>query len=212
MIHRRGLFGSLALAGILSLSSASALAAGGDWIVRAGATNVNPNADSDTIPGTGSEVDIDDAWAMGFTISYFFTDNWAVELLGSTPFEHTIEGDGGALDGVDVVDITHLPPTLSAQYHLPFDNGFKPYGGLGLTYFWILDEDSQISGVDVSVDNAWGVGAQLGADYNVTSNWLINADVRYIWLDTEADVEGVVDDLEVDVDPWVFTLAVGYKF
>ena len=213
MINTWGLLGRLALAGVLSLGGGSALAAGGDWMVRVGGTNVNPNADSDEIAGTGSEVDIDDAWAVGFTISYFITDNWAVELLGSSPFEHTIEGDGGAIDGVDVSEIKHLPPTLNIQYHLPFDNGLKPYAGAGLTYLWIFDEDNEVDGLDVDVDSTWGPGVQAGVDYNFTPNWLVNADIRYMWLDTDADISGIVnDDIDVDVDPWVFTLAMGYRF
>ena len=82
----------------------------GDWIVRAGAAMVDPNDDSSTIsvsglggavPGTGVGVDSDTQ--LGLTIAYMLTDNWAVELLASTPFEHDISAKG--LGGFNVSEV-----------------------------------------------------------------------------------------------------------
>ena len=54
----------------------------------------------------------------------------------------------------------------------------------------------------------------MGFDYEIDDKWLINASARYIAIDTTAtftvaDVKGSVD---VDIDPFVYTLSLGYKF
>ncbi len=69
---------------------------------------------------------------------------------------------------------------------------------------------------DLKLKNSWGLAAQIGLDYQLDEKWLINASIRYIDIDTTAtfkatalEVKGKVD---VDIDPWVYTLSVGYKF
>lgn len=59
---------------------------------------------------------------------------------------------------------------------------------------------------------------QIGADYMLTDNILINAQARYIDIDTRATVEnnavapGTRAKVNVDVDPFVYMVGVGYKF
>lgn len=211
MSHRI-LAGSAALLAALAFSGTAA-AGQGDWMVRVGASTVAPDVSSDEIDVVGGEADVDNDTQPSITITYFLTDNWAVELLGALPFTHMIEADGGALDGTDLVEIDMLPPTLSAQYHFLPDNNIRPYVGAGLTYFWVLDENQKQGLVDVEVDDAFGLAAQVGVDVDLNPRWFVNADLRYISLSTEADISGAVNqNLDVDLDPWVYTLAVGYKF
>lgn len=203
---------SIALLAALAFSG-SASAGQGDWLLRVGASNVSPDSSSDQIDVVGGEAEVDDDTQLSLTVSYFLTDNWAVEVLGALPFTHMVSADGGALDGTDLVEITMLPPTVSAQYHFLPSNNIRPYVGAGLTYFWVLDEKQKQSLVDVKVDNSFGVAIQAGVDVDVHQNWFVNADIRYINLSTEADISGAVNQtLDVDINPWVYTLAVGYKF
>ena len=59
---------------------------------------------------------------------------------------------------------------------------------------------------------------QLGADYMLTDNIMINAQARYIDIDTRAYVDnnavagGTRAKVNVDVDPWVYMVGLGYKF
>ena len=67
----------------------------------------------------------------------------------------------------------------------------------------------------MSLDNSFGLSAQVGMDYNIDKKWHINASVRFIDIDTEAsfnvgDAKGSVDSIEID--PWVYTVSVGYTF
>lgn len=219
---------TLAIATGAALAGSTAFAAAGDWIVRGGVTAVSPNEDSDAIfaselapePVAGSEVSVDSNVRPSFTIAYMLTDAIAVELIGAFPFEHEISGAGTAGVYGELAEVKHLPPTVSLQYH--FNMGaFKPYVGAGLNYTVFFDEkitnaDLKSLGYDdIELDDSFGYALQVGADYDIGNGWLLNADVRYIDIETEAElkgdgVTGYVDD--VKIDPVVYTLAIGKRF
>ncbi|NNF96933.1 MAG: OmpW family protein [Halobacteria archaeon] len=207
----------LSLVGLVSLAlvSTTALAVeAGDWIIRGGITVVSPNSDSSEVPGIpGSKVEVDDGTALGINFGYFFTDNWAIEVLLATPFTHDIKGSGSISSLGKIGEIEMLPPTVNAQYHFMPQSSIKPYVGAGLTYFLVLDESTSgaLAGTTLNVDNSLGVGVQAGVDFMLDQHWLINLDLRYIALETDASVGGG-SKFDVTVDPWVYTLAVGYKF
>jgi outer membrane protein len=73
-----------------------------------------------------------------------------------------------------------------------------------------------LTGTKIKIDSdSWGLVAQAGFDINLEDGWLINADVKYIQMDTdvEAKIGGnwtKIDDL--DVNPWVFGIGIGKKF
>jgi outer membrane protein len=55
----------------------------------------------------------------------------------------------------------------------------------------------------------------VGGDIMINERWLFNVDVRYIDLQTDATltIDGVAEDpIALDVNPWVYSLNVGYKF
>ena len=59
---------------------------------------------------------------------------------------------------------------------------------------------------------------QVGADYMLTDNIMINGQVRYIDIDTTAYVDnnavagGTRAKVDVDVDPFVYMVGLGYNF
>ena len=59
---------------------------------------------------------------------------------------------------------------------------------------------------------------QVGADYMITDNIMLNAQFRYIDIDTRATVEndavapGTRARVNVDVDPFIYMVGLGYKF
>lgn len=228
----------LSIAAVLSagLVSTEALAfEAGDWVVRAGATQVNPQESSSPLALDGAileaplngKLGVDSDTQLGLTAEYMLSNNWGIELLAATPFSHTATvTDANALQGLDVADVKHLPPTLSAVYHIDTGNNFKPYLGIGVNYTIFFEESitSQadaaftslgLTGGDVELDDSWGLSFQFGADYLISENWLLNASVRWIDIDTEAKVKfdnGSRVTSDVDVDPYVYTVSVGYKF
>ncbi|HRL93028.1 MAG TPA: OmpW family outer membrane protein [Pseudomonas sp.] len=222
---------SILAASLLALAVASPAAHAfkeGDIIVRAGAITVDPHEDSSDINagGTdiaGSKATLDSDTQLGLNFAYMVTDHVGIELLAATPFSHSVgvKGVAPSLDG-SLGDIKHLPPTLSAVYY-PLETGsaFQPYVGLGLNYTWFFDteltssaEGRGFSGLDL--EDSWGLAYQVGADYMLTDNIMLNAQVRYIDIDTTGTTYlggGTVKvDVDVDVDPFVYMVGLGYKF
>lgn len=207
-------FSKTLLAAALALGGGTALAAQGDWIVRAGWAYVDPDAESDNnilgIPG--AEVDVDSASSLGITIGYMATDNIGVGLLGAWPFEHDIEGDGSISSLDDVAEIKHLPPTLTVQWHFLPEKKVRPFLGAGVNYTHFFDEDTKgaLSGSDIDLDDSWGYAFEGGVDIDITDRVFIGAQIWYINIETEADVDG--SEFDVDINPWVYMLSVGTRF
>lgn len=206
----------------------------GDIIVRAGATVVAPNDDSSLVKlngstlslgGGNSTLGVNNDTQLGLTLTYMFNDHWGVELLAATPFTHIAKGQG-ELAGLDVAKSDQLPPTLSAIYYFSSDQALKPYLGAGLNYTVFFNEDltseadSTLAGLgltqgNVTMDSSWGLALQVGADYEINNNWMVNASVRWIDIDTKATIDfagGNQITADVEIDPWVYTFALGYRF
>ena len=73
--------------------------------------------------------------------------------------------------------------------------------------------------VKVSTENSWGYAFQAGVDYDINDKWFLNADVKYIDISTAAKLgvnggvnAGAVLNVDVDVDPWVMGVGIGYRF
>jgi len=163
---------------------------------------------------------------LGLNFAYMLTSHVGIELLAATPFEHDVKIKGTALGAANgkLGTLKHLPPTLSVVYY-PLDNKspFQPYVGAGINYTWIYDEHvgsraSEAGFSNFKAENSWGWAAQIGADYMINDKWMINAQARYIDISTKATVEnnavapGTRAKVNVDVDPMVYMVGIGYKF
>jgi outer membrane protein len=68
-------------------------------------------------------------------------------------------------------------------------------------------------GAGIHIDrNMWGPALQAGLDVNLQDKWLLNVDVKKIWLNTDvfSNPSTKIDDL--DIDPWVVSFGIGKKF
>jgi len=184
----------------------------GDILLRVGAAGVYPDTSYDKDDLGGAGVDVQEAWSLGITFGYMVTDNIGIGVLGAWPFEHDIDGDG-ALPSKKVGSTKHLPPTVTAQWHFNTGSNFHPYVGAGINYTYFFDEetDGVLKGVDMSLEDSWGLAGEVGLDYELQDNWLVSGQIFYIDIDTTADLKGV-GELDVEIDPWVYMLSVGKKF
>ncbi|MFJ3525013.1 OmpW family protein [Pseudomonas sp. NPDC090203] len=202
----------------------------GDIIVRAGAARVVPNEDSGNVKldGTkvaGTKATADNSTQLGLTFAYMLSDHVGLELLAATPFSHTIgvKGLGPGLDG-KLADVKQLPPTLSLQYY-PMDSSskFQPYAGIGLNYTKFFNNDltgerKQQGFSNLKLKDSVGLAGQIGMDYMLTDRVMLNASIWYIDIDTKATVDGPSalsvgkTKVDVDIDPWVYMVGLGYKF
>ena len=182
----------------------------GNWLFRIGAYGVFPESDNMTnVLGTGATLDVDDGYSLGFNFTYMINPNIGIELLLALPFRHDIELSGAG----KVAETDQLPPTLSIQYHFTPESSVRPYVGIGLNYTNFFNEDTKgaLEGTSLKLDDSWGVAGQFGIDIDVAPNWFVNADIRYIGIETDAKLNGVGIGT-VDINPWVVGLTVGTRF
>lgn len=195
--------------GSLLLTSFSAMA--GDMMVRTRAINVMPEESG---KAAGGDVTVGNDSVPEIDFTYFFNNNFALELIAATT-THAVGVKNSALDGINLGNVSLLPPTLSAQYHHEMGN-FKPYVGAGLNYTMFYGAESGDTRVKtVTYENALGYSLQVGADYKVAENLYINFDVKKLTLSTDVTVKtyaGTTVESEVDLDPYVIGLGVGLKF
>ena len=205
----------LAAGALLALVASPAFAyEAGTWVLRAGVGVVAPDSDnlvldSDTI------IEVDDGTSLTLMGTYMFSPNWAFDVLASWPFNHDIK-----LAGTKIAETDHLPPTFSVQYHFLPDSTFQPYVGAGLnwTTFFSTDVEQALIDLgidDIDLDDSFGLALQFGGDFLLGDRWLVNVDVR--WIDIESDLEatafGETGELgTVKIDPWVYSLNLGYRF
>ncbi|MDP3743345.1 MAG: OmpW family outer membrane protein [Methylotenera sp.] len=226
----------LVLAIAAAFAPVLAQAEAGDFVVRVRAVNVSPNEDSKlgktvnknvaNVMNSGAELAVDDNWIPELDISYYFTKNIAAELILALGTEHdvSIKGDaGGAIGNQKLGSVDLLPPTLTAQWHFNPDQTIDPYVGAGINYTYMLDRNLKgragaINGEKIKIDSdSWGLVAQAGVDINLKDGWLINADVKYVQIDTSVELKSAITGRwtkidSLDINPWVFGVGIGKKF
>lgn len=206
-----------------------AMAEAGDIVVRVRAAHISPNEDSKlgsyVAPLLGgatasSELKVDSNTIPEIDFSYYITKNIAAELILATGTRHDVKISGGGIDQ-PLGSVNLLPPTLTLQWHFMPDQMFDPYVGAGVNYTRFMDKSltgsaGAIAGAPIKVEtNSFGAALQAGFDINLKDGWLINADVKYAWIDTDVKLNNAgtwvkIDDL--DINPWVFGIGVGKKF
>ncbi len=217
MVTKKLAIGLVAALASLSFSTSSYAEEAGDWLVRGRLIDVNPNYDSGEvsgIPGSGVGVESDTTVEVDFT--YFLDKNWAVELILATT-GHDIFGTG-AIDGLGkLVNANVLPPTLTLQYHHYLSDKARLYFGIGANYTLFYDEKGlgPFTGADVDLDSSFGLSTQVGLDFPVNDDWFMNIDVKYVTMDTTAEIrpgDGSVLTVDADIDPWVIGVGIGTRF
>ncbi len=217
----------LAATGISAIATPVMAYEAGDWLIRGRIVNVNPNESSGTLftagtPIAGTGVTVDSDTIPELDITYMIAPNWGVELiLGYS--KHTVTSFGVAANAAspDVINAKALPPTLTLQYHFAPNSNIRPYVGAGVNYTYFFDEKVagalNAPGADVSMESSWGLAVQAGVDIALNDDWFVNADVKYIDMNTTANFNasnalGIPLSVDVDVDPVVWGIGIGRRF
>lgn len=228
----------LVLAIAAAFAPVLAQAEAGDIVVRLRATNINPSESSklgektDAAYGAGTAVavygsgtanlEVDSNTIPELDISYYVTKNIALELILALGSKHdvSVSGSGGLINH-NLGEVNLLPPTLTAQWHFMPDQTFDPYVGAGVTYARAMDNGltakiATMGNFPIRIDrNNWGAALQAGFDINLTDRWLVNFDVKKIWIDTDVKLNlggGYKKIDNLDIDPLVVSVGFGKKF
>jgi outer membrane protein len=185
----------------------------GDWIVTGRITDVSSGTDDSIFTSggvdTGLNVDVGNSIMPTLGFTYFLTDNISVEaILGTT--QHEIRAQGGATD-VAVHETWVLPPVVTLQYRPMPEARVSPYVGAGINYMLFYSGEDK-NGFTVDLEDGFGYALQAGADVALTGPWTLNLDVKKVWFETEATVNGGALTSDVNLDPWVVSVGIGRKF
>jgi outer membrane protein len=196
-------FAALGLVG----AAVPALAQESPWLVRARAVHIDPADKSDPVGGTGASdrLHVSDKWIPEVDISYFFTPNWAAELVLTVPQKHDV-----TLDGKRIGSFKHLPPTLLAQYHFLPGAQIDPYVGAGINYTLISKVDI-LNGAGRLEHDSVGAALQAGVDFRIDSKWSVNLDVKKVQIRSDVEISGARAS-RVKIDPVLLGVGVGYRF
>ena len=181
-------------------------------MVRARGIGVLPQTTSSDITVIGGSIDASNTLEPEADFSCFITDHIVLELIAATT-RHSIKAKGTSIGDVDVGRVTLLPPTLTVQYHFWPSQAFSPYVGAGVNYTWFYDAKPAGGTVtSVGFESNPGLALQIGLDYNVYGNWFLNFDVKQLFLNTKAKLNGGAIIADVDLNPTIIGFGVGYKF
>ena len=223
---------------VLAISALSAVPAFANIAVNVGAITVAPNDSSSTLnvvesvaglPAGSTQVAVNTNTQLGLTIDYKINNQWTAELIAATPFSHDISVKGSAIDGLDVGNTKHLPPTLVAQYHFDMGNSnLDPFVGVGVNYTKFYDASASDTlkttlralnvttandEVDLALDDSFGVALQAGVNYKINDHWGAHVAISKIDIDTQANVTvngNSIQKVDVQIDPMV--VMVGLRF
>jgi outer membrane protein len=176
------------------------------WLVRVRAVDLqSANKDS-----TGLDLSINNRIIPEIDFSYFFTPQFAVELVLTYPQKQTIRSGN-----TEIGSLKHLPPTLTAQYHFTTLGAFKPYVGAGLNYtrFSSVSFDPAVQAAlqPTLSKNSVGLALQAGLDYEFTKNTYLNVDVKKVQIRTDVSSAGTKVGT-FKVDPWLLGVGIGRRF
>ncbi|MDQ7969963.1 MAG: OmpW family outer membrane protein [Oxalicibacterium faecigallinarum] len=179
----------------------------GSWLVRVRAAHLDPANKSDPVGGVGASdrLTVESRTIPEIDISYFFTPNWAAELVLTYPQKHRVY-----LDGTDIGSFKHLPPTLTVQYHFAPEKTWSPYVGAGINYTRISSVNLLGGNADLE-SSSIGPALQAGIDYKLNNKWSLNLDVKKIYIRSDVNTAaGTIS--QVKVDPLLIGVGIGYRF
>ena len=184
----------------------------GDIMVRMRALAVVPDVTSNVSTIHGN-VDASTSFEPEADISYFFTQNIAVEAIAAIT-RHHLTDNGSTLGNVDLGRVSLLPPTVTAQYHFLPKELVNPYLGAGINYTVFFDSSLPAGGAvtKIKYENNFGTAIQAGADFHVQGNWFLNVDAKHLFLSTTAKINNNAIIGKVNLDPTIVGLGIGYKF
>ncbi|MCU0232533.1 MAG: outer membrane beta-barrel protein [Thermoanaerobaculales bacterium] len=211
---------------IVSAVLAAALAGGvaaaqtPDWELGGRVLSVHAAASTDEIAGLGAALEVDDGFGLEIDATLLISELFTAEISAAVSrHDLSLVEAGSCCGAADGGEVWILPITLIVRYHLPVYGPWDPYAGLGLTWaapYYDLEPEIESAGVErLDVEGGVGFAAQIGVGYAIDAHWRANLDLRHLGYSLDVRVrtaEGDLDPVPLDLEPWVFSLGLGYRF
>lgn len=198
----------------------------GDIQIKGFVTGVLPDGKINSVSAdliglpANSQTKASDSVVPTVAIEYFVSPSFSLETICCvTP--HDVEG-AGTLAGAELIDnAIILPASVSAKYHFDAGSGIKPYVGAGATYFLIFSEGvgadaAALGATDVDLSDEFGFLLQVGVDIALNERGLgLSLDAKRYFVGTTATFRAgqtVALQSDHDLDPWVLSAGLAYRF
>ena len=179
----------------------------GDILLRGRIVAVVPDTTGTIVP-IGGTPHVSPAVIPEIDLSYYLTDNISVEgIIGIIP--HKAKAKGTSLGDRDAGWIYAFAPTLILQYHKEISEGIIPYLGMGMAYIKYFEDDKADQ---IQYEDDFGAIIQAGIDIKVSEKWYANVDVKHVWADTVAKLNKGAATANVEFNPTIYGVGMGYKF
>ena len=177
------------------------------------------NVDAVGLPA-GTDTRASNNYVPTVAAEWFITNTFSIETIAGTT-QHDVDAVSGFPAGTELVsDALLLPATVTGKAHFDL-GGVKPYVGAGVAYFIWLDVDPGAAVVPLGVtrtdlSDEFGAVLQAGVDVPVGGNGFgVTLDAKRYFIDTTAQWfagDTLVIETEHDLDPWVLSAGVSYRF
>lgn len=172
----------------------------------------------------GGKYDMGNSPTSGLSVAWYYNKNWSAALSASTGkySMDMVEGNYPNMKiyryELSVGNVWIAPISLSVRYHLTKFNKIVPYALAGGSYTLFTNADPGWGADKVTYQNTWALHFGIGADYNITDRWFINAEVRKFFSNrstVDLDFSKTMNwQIKTQVQPNLlnFTAGFGYRF
>ncbi|MBY0337264.1 MAG: OmpW family protein [Acetobacteraceae bacterium] len=184
----------------------------GDFVIGFGAIGVLPT-NGGRVGLIGGTPTASNSASPQLDFSYFITPNIALNLIAAST-QHDVSVRNSALGNVRLGSVWALPPTLTAQWHFLPRERISPYAGLGFNMTWFYGESGSLTPPvnRARIRPSAGIALNAGVDYELTPNWLLNFDVKWIMMQPDVSVNRGLIRATADINPFVVGASVRYRF
>ncbi|MNJ12403.1 Outer membrane protein W precursor [compost metagenome] len=200
-------------------------------IVRIGYADIQFNTDSGDMtgmPGTTPDyiqATVRDTGTLALVYERSLGGPWSLVMQAGAPPVIDFDGAGSAAPLGKVGSARAWFPAVLLAYN--FDVfGVQPYIALGVNYTWFSEEkmtaayNAAFGGPSSSkLDDSFGAVAKVGVEVPLIGNWTAGFSYARYWIDTTATIKTqtpglgqVTRKIDVEADPDVYSLTIGYRF
>lgn len=211
----------LVLSSLLMLMVTPAFAQSRSLDITGWITFVDPSGDNDFEDASDFEdleARFDSEQGYGLAINTFWSDRISTEFAASVVEpDVTLRATDPSVPFEDVGSLEMIPLTATLQFHFNPEGRLDPYIGAGVAYV-LFDEIEgtrfgDIGFDSIDLDDDFGFVVNGGLSFDITPNFAINLDAKYVPVESAARaVVAGADREEVDFEVNPLILAAGLSF